>query len=43
MEIGKPIKTWIVEPVELPEPLRAEPQPERTPEREPEHVPAFSE
>lgn len=43
MEIGKPQREWIVDPLELPEPLRAEPQPDRVREREPENVPAFAE
>lgn len=43
MEIGKPQREWYVEPLEMPEPLRAEPTPERVPQEQPEHVPAFSE
>lgn len=31
MQVGKPVREYIVEPLEMPEPLR--------PEREPEHVP----
>ena len=41
MEIGKPQREIFCEPLELPEPLRAEPTPERTPEPmyEPEKEP----
>ena len=39
MNIGVPQREIYVEPLELPEPLRAEPQPERVREREPEKEP----
>ena len=40
MDIGQPQREIIVEPLELPEPLREEPRPERqpAPEQEPAHV-----
>ena len=41
MEIGKPQREIFVEPLEMPEPLRAEP--ERVKETEPSEVPTFSE
>lgn len=38
MEIGKPLREIIVEPLELPEPLRPAVEPERQPEPEREPV-----
>lgn len=38
MQIGKPQREIVVEPLELPEPLRAEPN--REPNREPSRQPA---
>lgn len=40
MEIGEPKREIIVEPLELPEPLRPETQPERREQPEPEREPA---
>lgn len=40
MDIGEPRREIIVEPIELPEPLRDDPVPEREPERQPEEEPA---
>jgi hypothetical protein len=38
MEIGKPLREIVVEPLELPEPLRVpEPEPVEQPVREPVH------
>jgi hypothetical protein len=42
MQIGKPLRTIVVEPLELPveQPTREpEPEPIQSPESEPEHVP----
>lgn len=39
MEIGKPVRVIIVEPLELPEPLRPASEPERHEEPEPEKGP----
>ena len=40
MEVGKPQREIIVDPIELPEPLRQEPSPEREPMKQPEQEPA---
>jgi hypothetical protein len=39
MDVGEPQRTVFVEPIELPEPLRQEPErvPEKQPEEEPVH------
>jgi len=39
MDVGEPQREIIVEPIELPEPLREEPVPERKPVKEPEEEP----
>jgi hypothetical protein len=39
MDVGQPQREIIVEPIELPEPLRQEPVPEREPIQEPEKEP----
>ena len=41
MDVGQPQREIIVEPLQLPEPLRTEPQPEREPQREPQREPAY--
>lgn len=38
MDVGKPQREIYVEPLDLPEPLRAEPEPIKQPEKEPQHV-----
>jgi hypothetical protein len=38
MDVGTPQREIYVEPLELPEPLRAEPEPVKEPEHEPAHV-----
>ena len=40
MNIGEPQREIIVEPIELPEPLREQPEPDHQPERHPEEEPA---
>lgn len=40
MEIGKPVRTIIVEPLELPEPVRPVEQPETVPQEVPEPIDA---
>lgn len=39
MNIGAPQKEHFIEPLELPEPLRVDPQPEERPTEQPEQVP----
>jgi hypothetical protein len=38
MDVGKPQREIYVEPLDLPEPLRVEPEPIKQPEQEPQHV-----
>jgi hypothetical protein len=40
MDVGQPQREIIVEPIELPEPLREQPAPDRVPEKQPEEEPA---
>ena len=39
MDVGEPQREIIVEPLELPEPLRPSAEPERTPQEQPEEEP----
>jgi hypothetical protein len=39
MDVGEPQREIIVEPIELPEPLREQPEPEREPVKQPEEEP----
>jgi hypothetical protein len=39
MDVGEPRREIIVEPIELPEPLREEPEPDRKRQPEPEEEP----
>lgn len=43
MDIGEPRREIYVEPLELPEPLRSDPQPQKEPERIPDHEPVTAE
>lgn len=40
MDIGEPKREIIVEPIELPEPLRDEPEPDHKPQEQPQEDPA---
>jgi hypothetical protein len=40
MDVGEPQREIIVEPIELPEPLREQPEPDRKPQHEPQEEPA---
>lgn len=39
MDVGKPQREILVEPIELPAPLRSEPVPDHVPDREPSREP----
>jgi hypothetical protein len=39
MDIGEPLREIVVEPIELPEPLRPAVEPDRVPQEQPEEEP----